>query len=67
MIKESASRNAEITKYEAVLGSLSNSKVEADALDFVAGSNVATISESEAGSTGVIRRGEQCVWFNWEV
>lgn len=43
--------------------------MEADALDFASGSNVPTIRESEAGSTGVIRRGEQtkCVWCSWEV
>ena len=54
---------------EAVLASLGNSKVEADALDFAVGSNVPTLSESEAGSTGVLRRGEQtkCVWCTWEV
>ena len=68
-MKELASRNAESTKREAVLASLGNSKVEADALDIAAGSNVPTVSESEAGSTGVLRRGEQtkCVWCTWEV
>ena len=44
---------------EAVLASLVVSNVEADALEFAAGSNVPTVSESEAGSTGVLRRGEQ--------
>ena len=43
---------------EAVLASLVDSRVEADALVFAAGSNAPTISESEAGSTGVLRRGE---------
>ena len=54
---------------EAVLASLTVSNVEADALVFAAGSNAPTISESETGSTGVIRRGEQtkCVWCTWEV
>ena len=43
--------------------------MEADALVIAAGSNAPTISESEAGSTGVLRRGEQtkCVWCTWEV
>ena len=58
-MKEFASRNAESTMREAVLASLGTSKVEADVLIFAAGSNVPTISESEAGSTGVLRRGEQ--------
>lgn len=68
-MKEFASRNAESTMREAVLASLGTSKVEADVLIFAAGSNVPTISESEAGSTGVLRRGEQtkCVWCTWEV
>ena len=57
-MKEFASCNAESTMREAVLASLDISKVEADALGFAAGSNVPTISESEAGSTGVLRRGE---------
>ena len=54
---------------EAVLASLVGSNVEADALVIAAGSNVPTISESKAGSTGVLRRGEQtkCVWCTWEV
>lgn len=51
-MKEFASRNAESTMREAVLASLGTSKVEADVLIFAAGSNVPTISESEAGSTG---------------
>lgn len=33
--------------------------MEADALEFAAGSNGPMVSESEAGSTGVLRRGEQ--------
>ena len=54
---------------EAVLASLGSSEVEADALVFAVGSNAPAISESEAGSTGVLRRGEQtkCVWCTWEV
>ena len=42
--------------------------MEADALVFAVGSNAPAISESEAGSTGVLRRGEQtrCVWRTWE-
>ena len=54
---------------EAVLASLGISKVAADALVFAAGSNTPTISESEAGSTGVLRCGEQtkCVWCTWVV
>ena len=54
---------------EAVLASLGSSKVEADALIDAAGSNVPATGESEAGSTGVLRRGEQakCVWCTWEV
>ena len=59
----------ECTKREAVLASLINSRVEVDALEYAADSNVPTISESEVGSTGVLRRGEQtkCVWCTWEV
>lgn len=54
---------------EAVLATLGSSEVEADALEFAAGSNVPTVSESEAGATGVLRRGEQtkCVWCTWVV
>ena len=33
--------------------------MEADALEFVAGSNVSTLSESVAGSSGGLRCGEQ--------
>ena len=64
-MKEFASRNAESTMREAVLASLGTSKVEADVLIFEAGSNVPTISESEAGSTGVLRRGEQTKCLNF--
>ena len=43
--------------------------MEVDALVYAAGSNVPTISESEASSTGGLRCGEQtkCVWCTWEV
>lgn len=54
---------------EAVLASIGDSRVGADALDFAAGINAPTISESETGSTRVLRRGEQTkyVWCTWEV
>ena len=62
------SRNAESTMREAILASLTVSNVEADALVFAAGCNAQTIGESKAGSTGVLRRGEQakCVWCTRE-